>query len=80
MSDFLRNSKIEVAPAEYRIKCSYDEAVLYCFQLEIDGKTGWRLPTEEEYYSYDVIPNSWYLNDPSHRRSIYRVSPVRDIK
>jgi hypothetical protein len=35
---------IEIAPLEYYIVCFYDEAMLYCFQLEIDGKRGWRLP------------------------------------
>jgi hypothetical protein len=36
--------KIEISPKEYWIeRCSYDEAILYCFSLEIDGKKGWRI-------------------------------------
>jgi hypothetical protein len=38
----------EVAPLEYQIQVTHDEAIMYCFSLNIDGKTGWRLPTFEE--------------------------------
>ena len=41
--------KYEIAPklTEAYIK-NWDDARLYCFSLNIDGKTGWRLPTKEE--------------------------------
>ena len=39
---------IERAPEEYHKTLTYEEAVLYCFSLNIDGKTGWRLPSKEE--------------------------------
>jgi hypothetical protein len=39
---------IEIAPKEYHIRCTYNEAILYCFSLNIDGKTCWRLPRLDE--------------------------------
>jgi formylglycine-generating enzyme required for sulfatase activity len=54
---------IEIAPKEYRIyDVSYNEAILYCFQLNIDGKIGWRLPTEEERKGIEGYCG-WYLDD-----------------
>ena len=38
----------EIAPKESEIEANWDDARLYCFSLNIDGKTGWRLPTREE--------------------------------
>jgi hypothetical protein len=38
----------EIAPKSTEIKANWDDARLYCFALNIDGKTGWRLPTKEE--------------------------------
>lgn len=76
---------IEVAPEEYYIKCSYDEAMMYCFQLEIDSKTGWRLPTNNElfqniyngiYARYDQP--TWSILD-SECVGVARCVPVRDI-
>jgi hypothetical protein len=61
---------IEIAPKEYWIRCIYNEALLYCFQLGIDGKTGWRLPTRDEYNIYsvyiepEVLPVfPWFIGD-----------------
>ena len=57
---------------------TYEEAVMYCFFLEIDGKKGWRLPTEREYNSYNNIWG-WYQDDErQHILTIYRITPVRD--
>ena len=40
---------IEIAPRnKWIIDSSFDEAMMYCLFLEIDGKKGWRLPTDEE--------------------------------
>jgi len=38
----------EIAPKSTEIHATWDEARLYCFSLEIDGKVGWRLPTKDE--------------------------------
>jgi hypothetical protein len=38
----------EMAPKETEIQANWDDANLYCFSLNIDGKTGWRLPTKDE--------------------------------
>lgn len=67
---------IETAPQEYWINCTYDEAILYCFSLNIDGKTGWRLPTSSESlfrvcWKSDRLPKSSDFE--------YRTIPVRDI-
>lgn len=72
-------TKIEIAPKEYHIRCSYNDALLYCFQLEIDGKTGWRFPTYNEYVEEDIF--GWYLSDEDrHLDSQYTIMPVRDIR
>jgi hypothetical protein len=39
---------IEIAPKETEIKADWYNAVIYCQFLDIDGKTGWRLPTKKE--------------------------------
>ena len=41
----------EIAPKSTEIKASWDDARMYCFSLNIDGKTGWRLPSKEELKS-----------------------------
>lgn len=38
----------EIAPKSTEEYLSWNEAKMYCFALNIDGKTGWRLPTREE--------------------------------
>lgn len=38
----------EIAPKSTEIESNWDDARLYCFALNIDGKTGWRLPTKDE--------------------------------
>lgn len=38
----------EIAPKSTEIEANWDDARLYCFSLNIDGKVGWRLPTTEE--------------------------------
>jgi formylglycine-generating enzyme required for sulfatase activity len=39
----------EIAPNSSVIKANWYDAKLYCFSLTIGGKTGWRLPTKEEF-------------------------------
>jgi hypothetical protein len=40
--------KYEIAPKSTTIQSTWDEAMIYCFSLNIDGKVGWWLPTFEE--------------------------------
>ena len=40
---------IEISTSDYwKLNVTHEEAQLYCFMLQIDGKKGWRLPTEKE--------------------------------
>jgi hypothetical protein len=60
---------------------TYEEAIMYCFFLEIDGKKGWRLPTEQEYNSYNNVWG-WYQDDQRYKPGDlqhFRITPVRDI-
>ena len=38
----------EIAPKSTEIQANWETAKAYCSELNIDGKTGWRLPTKEE--------------------------------
>jgi hypothetical protein len=70
--------KIEIGPASSHAM-RYDEAVLYCFILEIDGKIGWRIPTRDEHLASNAI--GWYVHDKAqHFGDLYQVTPVRDLK
>ena len=41
--------KYEIAPKSTELEeLNWNDAILYCFSLNVDGKTGWRLPTNEE--------------------------------
>jgi hypothetical protein len=40
----------EIAPKSTETKLNWNDARLYCFSLNIDGKTGWRLPTNDELH------------------------------
>jgi len=54
----------EIAPKSTEVQLNWDNARLYCFALNIDGKTGWRLPTREElneiYESRNDFDEEWY--------------------
>ena len=54
----------EIAPKETEIRLNWDDARLYCFSLDIEGKTGWRLPTKEElneiYESENDFEKAYY--------------------
>lgn len=54
----------EIAPKETEIQANWDDARLYCFSLNIEGKTGWRLPTKEEL-------NEIYESDNDFEKSYY---------
>lgn len=76
------SSKIEIAPDEYHVMGSYYESVIYCFQLEIDGKRGWRLPTFEEWRDHYSICG-WFEDRisfyPEDKDLHWFIIPVRDI-
>jgi hypothetical protein len=72
---------IEIAPTEYWKRITMEEAKLYCFSLNIDGKIGWRLPTEREYYNEYNIPMLCWNQDSNVRPGMIRGTvPVRDLK
>jgi hypothetical protein len=55
----------EIAPKSTEVQLNWDDARLYCFSLNIDGKTGWRLPTAVELteihnYDNDFGIRGWY--------------------
>ena len=59
--------KFEIAPKSTEVKLiNCDDARLYCFSLNIDGKIGWRLPNKEEldeiYESENDFENGWYCS------------------
>ena len=49
----------EIAPVETVIRANWDDAKLYCFSLNIDGKTGWRLPSIFELHEIYDSPNDF---------------------
>jgi len=61
----------EIAPKEYEIKANWYDAKLYCFSLNIDGKTNWRLPSKEEL---TVI----YKSENDFRKTFYWSSIEND--
>lgn len=57
----------EIAPKSTEIQATLDEAKLYCFSLNIDGKVGWRLPTKYELIKIyrrnkHDFEKDWYLS------------------
>lgn len=70
--------KIELASMEYWIDCYYEEAQLYCFSLNIDGKTGWRLPTYDEWGDHHEL-YGWFRGKIAGNRAKFTIIPVRDI-
>ena len=76
---------MEMAPKEYWVKCTFPEIKMYLFCLNIDGKMGWRLPTDAEpiwlknvagcWWTIEDIDDGWPKHNPS-----YLLIPVRDLK
>jgi len=67
---------IEIAPKEYEISIGYQEARMYCFSLNIDGKIGWRLPTIEELENIytcvnDFMKNGWYWSSTEVENGVW---------
>lgn len=71
---------IEIAPEKYcPDDITYNEAILYCFQLEIDGKIGWRLPTYVEGKEHNIFP-CWFIDEYEPNGYVHLLTvPVRDI-
>ena len=53
---------IEIAPKSTEILATWGDARLYCFALNIDGKTGWRLPTPNELTEFYLLSKSDFTN------------------
>jgi hypothetical protein len=55
---------IEISPKEYEKVLNWDDAMLYCQLLTINGKDDWHLPTKEElndiYHSENDFILSYY--------------------
>ena len=60
---------IEISPKEYERTLSWDDAILYCQLLVIDGKDNWRLPNTNELYTIYTSSNDfcrgnyWSINE-----------------
>lgn len=52
----------EIAPKSTEIEANWDDARLYCFSLNIDGKVGWRLPTKDELKEIYESENDYELD------------------
>jgi hypothetical protein len=76
----------EIAPEEFHKKLSLEEAQIYCFSLNIDGKTGWRLPTYNEcIIADDALGDGWNQKDIGNEYftrnpTRYYCYPVRDLR
>jgi hypothetical protein len=68
--------KFEIAPVW--IKATWDEARLYCFALNIDGNTGWRLPTIAELHEMRsrglIEPGNYWSSEVTTNNHIKYVS------
>ena len=55
--------KFEIAPKSTEVQLNWHNAIAYCDSLNIDGTTGWRLPTKEELneiYESENDFEKWY--------------------
>lgn len=70
---------IELGPTSERTM-TLDEATLNLFMFVHNGKKGWRLPTEYEYFWGNAvkIKDSWY--DGKVNDTPWHLTPVRDVK
>ena len=77
---------IEISDKKYWIKGTYDDAIMYCQFLEIDGKKDYRLFNNdmERMNSGNTFGRAiWYFEDPTlsgiNLKEKYLCVPVRDI-
>ena len=76
---------IEQSPVEYWIAQCKDDAVLYSFSLSVNGKTGWRLPTKEEFRVIYEPTNpefleGWYRVTVDNSYDAVAISPGEELK
>jgi len=69
---------IEIAPEEYwRTDLNWYEAKMYCFCLNIDGKTGWHLPDMDYFRTTKVTRaiNDWFWTSEDLGSDAMQVRP-----
>jgi|LakMenE18May11ns_1017448.scaffolds.fasta_scaffold7097973_1 hypothetical protein len=69
---------IEIAPKEYwKTDLNWYEAKMYCFCLDIDGKTGWHLPDMNYFHTNKVTRavNDWYWTSEDLGSDAMQVRP-----
>lgn len=66
---------IEISPSEYEIHTGWNDARMYCFALNIGGKTGWRLPTIDEldgiYMCVNDFAPVWYWSSTEVENGVW---------
>jgi hypothetical protein len=79
--DALDYSRLEIAPYEYwSEELLFEEAKLYCFSLNIDGKIGWRFPTLQECDMIRKQADSNLFRRLSEKNWVYTsTEPFEDI-
>lgn len=58
--------KFEIAPKSTEIQANWEDAHLYCFSLNIDGKTGWRLPSITELFDIAEYAPLFHMTSSLH--------------
>lgn len=61
---------------ETKLSIDWDTAKFYCFALNVDGRIGWRLPTEAEFREFRSFTGiHWYWSSEErgdrHAKSLY---------
>jgi hypothetical protein len=80
-----RYMTIEIAPKEYWKRLNYYDALLYLSILNIDGKEGWKLPSDNQKqdvwptFKWTVEDGEGYKNETILLDKHWWVIPVRDI-
>jgi len=75
-------TNIEISPKEYERLLNYNDGLLYCSLLVIDGNNDWRMPTEAELIELGMdVTRYWGIDTDVRFLKVrtYRVRPVRDI-
>jgi hypothetical protein len=81
-------TKIEVSHKEYWKGLTFNDSLLYCSLLTIDGKDNWRmLKNYEEFYflsekiNLERWKSAWFLSDTTQytNDAVLTIIPVRDI-
>ena len=84
---------IEISDKKYWKRLSYDDGLLYCSLLSIDGVGDWRMVERWEYVKHDMyylsglaVSEMWIVGDNDEEKGYYkweklikRVIPVRGV-